>query len=130
MPNSFHLFTAEERLEVMRRLQLVLLAKIHERTGGRRGSVKAESLELADECGCSEWAIQRYMGWNGPLARSRGGTSLMARVTYLPRFDVLMRVAQVTGASLDWMAFGKGAVPHCVKAYEAYQAAMRPGQAA
>lgn len=113
------MLTYDERVALMRRLQLLVSAILYQRTGGRTGGKRAEIEELAAECGCHTMTMYRYLGGVGPFSQNKGGKGLMSRVLYLPRFDVLVRLAQVSTASMDWIAFGKGAPPACVRVYQA-----------
>ncbi len=74
MPLAPSLLPLEERREIMRRVQAVVRAIILHRTGGRRGSMRAEVEDLARECGCNPSTIARYLGWDGPLSGGAGKT--------------------------------------------------------
>jgi hypothetical protein len=111
MPAAPSLLAVQDRLVIARRVQACVRAILLERTGGRRGSMRAEVDELAAECGCSHSGIARLLGWGGALSKRGWGRSRQQVGIYLPRVDVLVRLAQVGRVSLDWLVLGTGKAP-------------------
>lgn len=111
MPAAPSLLPVQERLRIARRVQACAWAILRERTGGRRGGLRAEVDELARECGCSYSAISRLIGWGGALSANGWGASRQQVGIYLPRLDLIVRLAQVAKVSLDWLVLGQGRAP-------------------
>lgn len=110
-----------ERRAVADRVEAVVRAIVHHRTGGARGARRDEMEELAREIGVHAATLGRWIGWHGARSTGTYTADPKAAKVFLPRLDTLMRLCVVGGCSADWLLFGIGEAPAWVSALHRWE---------